>query len=163
MVQTSWISPIDVNVTKPRLEEQNSLVPNCKMIITIRYHYSIWGTWPRWSQQDKGLLSKYQIKPILVGLLTIFIKIFTTYCYWCAWSESLYTVIVAFLFQQKYMLSVTFSIRSRLFLCKSLFKCKNVKLWQVSRKCKRSRAIKKQCPQVFDSVEPHHQKTSLKY
>ena len=27
MEQPSWISPIDINVTKPRLEEQNSLVP----------------------------------------------------------------------------------------------------------------------------------------
>ena len=41
MVYPSWISPIDINVTKPRLEEQNSLVPICKgllaSIIVIRY------------------------------------------------------------------------------------------------------------------------------
>ena len=33
MVQPSSLFPIDFNVTKPRLEEQNSLVPICKMII----------------------------------------------------------------------------------------------------------------------------------
>ena len=30
MVQPSWLFPIDINVTKPRLEEQNSLVPISK-------------------------------------------------------------------------------------------------------------------------------------
>ena len=34
-VQQSCISPVYINVTKPRLEEQTSPVPNCKMIITI--------------------------------------------------------------------------------------------------------------------------------
>ena len=32
------------NVTKTRLEEQNSLVPICKMIFSIHYYYSIQGT-----------------------------------------------------------------------------------------------------------------------
>ena len=35
---------IDISVTEPSLEEQNSLVPICKMIITIFYCYLIEGT-----------------------------------------------------------------------------------------------------------------------
>ena len=49
-----WSKP-DINVTKPRLKEQNSLVPNYKRIISIHYCYSIGGTWPIWRQHDKGL------------------------------------------------------------------------------------------------------------
>ena len=37
MVQPSWISPNGINVTKPRLEEHNNLVPTCKMIISIHF------------------------------------------------------------------------------------------------------------------------------
>ena len=40
----TWCSHVEVNVTKPRLEEQNSLVPICKMIIIIHNCYSILGT-----------------------------------------------------------------------------------------------------------------------
>ena len=57
MVQPSRISPIDLSVTKPRLQKkkQNSLDPICKMVTSIHYCYSIRGTWPRWRQHDKGL------------------------------------------------------------------------------------------------------------
>ena len=51
MVQPSWISPIDINVTKPRLEEQNSLVPICKMIISIHYcckNKIVWFLFAKW-------------------------------------------------------------------------------------------------------------------
>ena len=69
-VQPSLISSIDINVTKPRLVEQNSLVPNCKMIISIHYCCSIRGTWPRWRQHDKGLLlavlSPYFVKSLFL-------------------------------------------------------------------------------------------------
>ena len=44
---------IYINVTKPRLEEQHSLVPICKI---SHYCYSIQGTWPRWRQHDKVYL-----------------------------------------------------------------------------------------------------------
>ena len=54
MVQPSWTFPIDINVTKPSLEEQNSLVPSCKMIISVHYCYWIQGTWPRRRQQASG-------------------------------------------------------------------------------------------------------------
>ena len=45
-VPLSWCSHLeflqsDINVTKPRLEEQTSLVPNCKMTISMHYCYSI--------------------------------------------------------------------------------------------------------------------------
>ena len=56
MVQPSWISLIDINVTKPKLEEHKSLVPNCRMIFSMHYCCSIRGTWPRWRQHDDGLL-----------------------------------------------------------------------------------------------------------
>ena len=52
-MQPSWISAIDIKVTKPRLEEQKILVLIFKMIISIHYCYLIRGTWPRWRQRDK--------------------------------------------------------------------------------------------------------------
>ena len=54
-VQPSWISPIGINVTKPMLEEQMSLVPNFKTIESIHLCYSIRETWSRWRQQDQVL------------------------------------------------------------------------------------------------------------
>ena len=56
-IPLSWCSHLEflplINVTKPRMEEQNSLVPICKITISIRYCYSIQG--PRWRQHDNGL------------------------------------------------------------------------------------------------------------
>ena len=47
--------PIDINGTKLRLAEQNSLDPIRKMIISIHYCYWIRGTWPKWSQHGEVL------------------------------------------------------------------------------------------------------------
>ena len=50
---------MDINAPKARLKKQTSLVPICKMIISIHYCYLIWGTWPRWRQHDKVLLTHF--------------------------------------------------------------------------------------------------------
>ena len=59
MVQPSWNSPIYINVTKPRLEEQNNLVPICKMIISTHNCYTI-----REHDQDGGSMIKIYTHPI---------------------------------------------------------------------------------------------------
>ena len=60
MVQPSLISPNHINVTKPRLEEQTSLLPKCKMNINIHYCYLTQRICPRWRQHDKGIPKKKQ-------------------------------------------------------------------------------------------------------